>query len=194
MTDFSAIKSLFNNEKLSYFTSHPKSLKPIKAVIRHLPTNTPADEIYEALTELGFEVISVKQMSSNRRAPPEGGSKSKKLPLFLITLPRNEKSQNIFKLTGLCHISIKVETYRNQNCLTQCHNCQQFGNVWANCNQPSRCMWCGGGHLHKECPEKENSSSTPSCCNWKLAVGEKPHPSNYRGCSPAKEEILRRRS
>jgi hypothetical protein len=55
-------------------------------------------------------------------------------------------------------------------------------------------MWCGGGHLHKECPEKENTSSTPSCCNCKLAEGEKPHPSNYRGCSRAKDEIRRRRS
>jgi hypothetical protein len=24
-------------------------------------------------------------------------------------------------------------------------------------------LWCGDGHLHKECPEKENTSSTPTC-------------------------------
>jgi hypothetical protein len=23
-----------------------------------------------------------------------------------------------------------------------------------NCKQPPGCLWCGGGHLHKECPEK----------------------------------------
>jgi hypothetical protein len=44
-----------------------------------------------------------------------------------------------------------------------------------------------GGHLHKECPEKENTSSTPICCNCRLAEGEKPHPANYRGCGHAKE-------
>jgi hypothetical protein len=55
-------------------------------------------------------------------------------------------------------------------------------------------MCCGGGHLHKECPEKENSTSTPVCCNCKLAEGENPHSSNYRGCSHAKEEIRRRKS
>jgi hypothetical protein len=55
-------------------------------------------------------------------------------------------------------------------------------------------MRCGGGHLHNECPEKGNSNSTPSCCNCKLAEGEKPHPCNYRGCSHAKEEIQRRRA
>jgi hypothetical protein len=74
--------------------------------------------------------------------------------LILITLPRTAKSQEIFRLTALCHIAIRVEAYRAQNCLMQCHNCQQFGHVWANCKQPPRCLWCGGGHLHKECPEK----------------------------------------
>jgi hypothetical protein len=171
-------------------------LKPIKAVIRHLLSVTPAEEIYEALTDLGFDVMSVKQMTSSRRSLPEAGQKSVNvplpLPLFLITLPKNEKSQEIFKRTGLCHISINVEAYRSSNNLTQYHNCQQFGHVWANCSQPPCCLWCGGRHLHKECPEKVNAASTPACCNCELA-DEKPHPCNYRGCSHAKE-IRRRRS
>jgi hypothetical protein len=115
------------------------------------------------------------------------------LPLFLITLPRSEKSLTIFKLTSLCYISIKVEAYKSQSGLTQCRNCQQFGHVWANCKQPPRCLWFGGGHLHKECPEKGKEDSTTACCSCKLADGEKPHPSNYRGCSHAKEEMRQRR-
>jgi hypothetical protein len=66
MSDFSAIKAFFQKENLSSYTFHPKSLKPIKAVIRHLPSLTPAEEIYEALEELGFDIISVKQMTSSR--------------------------------------------------------------------------------------------------------------------------------
>jgi hypothetical protein len=133
MADFSAIKDFFTSQKLSFFTFFAKSQKPVKAVIRHLPSDTPAEEICEALVDVGFDVISVKQMSTTRRSPSEDPAKSK-LPLFLITLPRTEKSQEIFKLTCLCHISIKVEAYKNQNGLTQCYNCQKFGHVWANCN------------------------------------------------------------
>jgi hypothetical protein len=33
--------------------------------------------------------------------------------------------------------------------------------------------------------------SNPSCCNCKLEEGEKLHPSNYRGCSHAKETLLK---
>ncbi|XP_023714241.1 uncharacterized protein LOC111868088 [Cryptotermes secundus] len=150
MADFSAIKTFLESTNLSYFTFFPKSEKPIKAVIRHLPHNTPAEDISDGLMSLGFDVISVKQMTS-RRTPPEG-TDNIYLPLFLITLPRTEKSQEVFRLTNLCHIAIK------------------------------------------ECPEKENSASTPVCCNCRLAEGEKPHPANYRGCNHAKEVQQRRKA
>jgi hypothetical protein len=82
-----------------------------------------------------------------------------------------------------------VKTYKAQISLMQYYNCQQFGHVWANCKQPPRFMWCGGGHLHKECPEKGNTASIPTCCNCKLVDGEETHSSNYRGCRHAKEEM-----
>jgi hypothetical protein len=138
-----AVKAHFSTNDLTYFTFFPKALKPIKAVIRHLPPNTPAEDISDGLVNQGFDVISVKQMTTVRRSPTEGAS-TKTLPLFLITLPRSAKSQEIFKLSSLCHISISVENYRAQTGLTQCHNCQQFGHIWANCRQPPRCLWCEG--------------------------------------------------
>jgi hypothetical protein len=141
--------------------------------------------------DLGFDVISVKQMSSTRRSPD--GSRPVNLPLFLVTLPRTPKSPEIFKLSSPSLISMKVEAYKSHSTLTQCYNCQKFGHVWANCKQPPRCMWCGGGHLHKDCPEKGNESSTPACCNCQLAEGERPHPANYRGYKLAKEEMQKKK-
>jgi hypothetical protein len=47
MTDYSSIKEYLSSQTLNYFTFYPKSLKPIKAAIRHLPGNTPAEDIYE---------------------------------------------------------------------------------------------------------------------------------------------------
>jgi hypothetical protein len=194
MADYAAVRAHLENKNLSYYTFHPKSEKPIKAVIRHLPSDTPAEDISNGLQDLGFSVISVRQMTANRQSP-EGGSMKINLPLFLVTLCRNSTSPEIFKLASLCHIAIRVEAYRAQNSLTQCFNCQKFGHVWANCRQPPRCMWCGGGHLHKECPEAQNKeNSIPSCCNCTLKNGEMPHPSNYRGCSHAKEELQRRKA
>ncbi|PNF22596.1 hypothetical protein B7P43_G12673 [Cryptotermes secundus] len=160
MADFSAIRTFLERNNLSYFIFFPKAEKPIKAVIRHLPHNTPAEDISDGLVSLVFDDISVKQMTS-RRPPPEG-TDNIYLPLFLITLHRTEKSQEVFRLTNLCHIAIKVEAYRAQSGLTQCYNCQQFCHVLANCKQPPRCLWCGGGHLHKECPETGRVFSSPT--------------------------------
>jgi hypothetical protein len=51
MEDFSAIRKCLDNNNLSYFTFFPKSEKLIKALIRHLPSNTPAQDIYDGLVD-----------------------------------------------------------------------------------------------------------------------------------------------
>jgi hypothetical protein len=108
LADFQSVKSYFDQHRLFYSSFIPKSEKPFKAVIRHLPINIPAEDISDGLVNLGFDVISVKQMTTTRRSSPDD-PKSIYLPLFLTTLPRSEKSQEIFRLPSLCHIVIKVE-------------------------------------------------------------------------------------
>jgi hypothetical protein len=49
-------------------------------VIRHLPMNTPAEDIAEGLGDLGFDVVNVRQLSTTRRSL-EGSTAL--LPLFL---------------------------------------------------------------------------------------------------------------
>jgi hypothetical protein len=160
MADFSAIRSYFDDQRMSYFTFYPKSQKPVKSVIHHLLHSTPAEDIYDGLMNLSFDVISVKQMTTNRR-PSVEGTIIINLTFFLIRLSRTTKSEDIFTLSNLCHIAIKVKPYKAQNVLTQCYKWQKFGHVWANCKQHPRCLWCRPNHLHKDYPEKENLSLTP---------------------------------
>jgi hypothetical protein len=122
MADFEAVKSHLSCNNLSYFSFFPKSKKPIRPVIRHLPPDTPFGDICEGLVNLGFDVLIVKQMTTTRRSSSNETATTRNLLLFLITLPRTAKSQEIFHLPSLCHISIKVEAYRVQTGLTQCHN------------------------------------------------------------------------
>jgi hypothetical protein len=69
LADFAAVKSYLENHNPPYFTFYPKSLKPIKAVIHHLPMNTPAQDISEGLMDLGLDIINVKQMSTTHQSP-----------------------------------------------------------------------------------------------------------------------------
>jgi hypothetical protein len=88
MVDYQAIKSHFEQNSLTYFTFFPKSDKPVKAVLRHLPSNTPAQDISDGLVYLGSDDVSVRQISSARRSPD--GPKPSTLLLFLVTLPKTE--------------------------------------------------------------------------------------------------------
>jgi hypothetical protein len=96
MTDFEAVKSDFSAHNLSFYSFFPKFVKPVKGVLRHLPSNTPAEDISEGLINLGFDEVSVKQMTT-RRSPSQGKSN---LPLFLITRARISMTCHIFILAS----------------------------------------------------------------------------------------------
>jgi hypothetical protein len=102
MVNFQAVKYHFDSQNLSYYSFFPKSEKLIKVVIRHLPINTPAEDTAEGLVDIGFYVIGVKQMSTARRSPE---------------VTATTKSQDVFRLSSLCHISNKLELYKSQNAL-----------------------------------------------------------------------------
>jgi hypothetical protein len=99
-------------------------------------------------------IINVRQMTASQ-TPPNGQTHVEPLPLFLVTLIRNINSHEIFKLNCLNNTIIKVELYRAQSCLMQCYNCKIFGHAWANSERPPPCLWCGGGNIHRECPERQ---------------------------------------
>jgi hypothetical protein len=68
MADYSAIRAYFDYKDLHYFTFHHKSEKSVKAVTRHLPIDTPAEDVSNGLQDLGYSVFSVKQMTEVRAA------------------------------------------------------------------------------------------------------------------------------
>jgi hypothetical protein len=99
MVDNLAMKSYLEVNKPQFFTLDPNSEKPIKAVIRHLPLETPAEDISNSLEGFGF-FIGLWQLTTNRRA----------LNGQTHLEARNVKSQEIFKLNILNHIIITVES------------------------------------------------------------------------------------
>jgi hypothetical protein len=70
-------------------------LKPVKALNRHLPGNTLAKDISDALLALGFSVIYVRKMSGTRHKA-EVLLEAYSISFFLVTLTSNEKASEIF--------------------------------------------------------------------------------------------------
>lgn len=159
MMDFSAWKAHFKRDNLHCFSFSLNLKTPLKL---WFALQSPAEDIHSGLVQLGFDIITIKQMSANCLSAAEGTS-TNHLPLFPDNLDR------IFQLPSLCHISNNLEVYKAQNAHMQCYNSQEFGNVWANCKQPPHCLWCGNVHLHKDSPETGNALLTSTCCNCQLA-------------------------
>jgi hypothetical protein len=74
MVDFSAVRSYLENNNLEYLTFYPKSLKPMEAMICQLPLSTLAEDISAVLVSLGFDVISIKQMTAAHQSPCKGST------------------------------------------------------------------------------------------------------------------------
>ncbi|GFX47917.1 uncharacterized protein TNCV_4792961 [Trichonephila clavipes] len=67
--------------------------KPIKAVIKGLPSSSKIEDITKDLADEGFVIDSCMQLISKRT--------KKELPYFLVILPRNDKNSKIFDLAHL---------------------------------------------------------------------------------------------
>jgi len=95
MVDYSALMRHLNASKIPYYTFHPKSLNLVKAVIRQLPRDTPTEDIFNELVVLGYSVISIRQMTATQ-PQTKGSLQTYIIPLFLVTLTRNENALEIF--------------------------------------------------------------------------------------------------
>ncbi|GFS56183.1 nucleic-acid-binding protein from transposon X-element [Trichonephila clavipes] len=120
--------------------------KPIKAVIRGLPSSSKIVDITKDLAEKGFIIDSCKQLISKRT--------KRELPYFLVILPRNANNSKIFDLAHLSYLQVKVEGFLVRG-ITQCFNCNNFFHTAANCFMKPRCLKCGKEHATKNCHIKE---------------------------------------
>jgi hypothetical protein len=70
MADFQSVKSHFEDNNVFYYSFYPKSEKPMKAVILHLPHNTPAEDISDGLLSFGFYFIASSRWQPHVGHPP----------------------------------------------------------------------------------------------------------------------------
>jgi hypothetical protein len=88
MGDYNTIQKFLTEKNLHFFTFYTEAGKLVKAVIRHLPSNTSAEEITRAFQEI--DKTDDCQMSHCRRGGGEGGAIHASL---LVTLARSQKVQ-----------------------------------------------------------------------------------------------------
>ncbi|GFX47082.1 nucleic-acid-binding protein from transposon X-element [Trichonephila clavipes] len=163
---YHAIRKFVEAEKLEAFTYQLPEDREIKAVIRGMPADTP-EEIIEDLLTVGIKVNECHAMTNRKTGLP--------MPLFLLTLPKNNINKDIFNMTELCYLKIKVEPLRPKIGPAQCFRCQGFFHSSKYCTRNPKCVKCGQPHLTRSCTK--TSATEATCCNC-----QGNHPANYTGC------------
>jgi hypothetical protein len=94
MADYSVMKSNLEKNYFRYFTFSPILKRPSPS------PDTPVEDISNSTGYLGFKVFGVNPTMVTPMAPI-GQTHVNLLPLFLLTLKRNIKPLEIFKLNSL---------------------------------------------------------------------------------------------
>ncbi|GFU83023.1 nucleic-acid-binding protein from transposon X-element [Trichonephila clavipes] len=148
--EYHKLLNLLDQHRYQYHVITPKDERPIKVVIKGLPGNTDINDIKSDLIDQGFTETKVSQLI--------GRITKQKLPVFMITLPRNIQNAKIFQLKTLGYLSIRIEGYED------------------NRRMNPRCLKCGEAHQTKDCPIQR--TETAYCINCQ-AYG---HMANYSKC------------
>ncbi|GFX62221.1 hypothetical protein TNCV_3305951 [Trichonephila clavipes] len=97
------IHFLESDKEFEFYVIKRQNVKPIKAVIKGLPSSSKITDITNDLAEIGFKIYSCTQLTSKRT--------KKSLPYFLVILPRNDFNSKIFDIAKLGYLQMKVEGY-----------------------------------------------------------------------------------
>ncbi|GBM13938.1 putative RNA-directed DNA polymerase from transposon BS [Araneus ventricosus] len=156
---YQRVQSTLKVQGFDYYLVRPIDKRPLKVVIKDLPLDHDTDVIKNCLKKHGFVIGKVTSLTQFRTRQP--------LPFFLVEVGKSEistKSEEIFKLQNLNHLSITVDPYRGRKKTIQCFKCNRFNHTAELCSMTPRCLKCGQSHTTIECEIKQRIEK-PICIN-----------------------------
>lgn len=121
------ITTFLEEDNITFHISKPVFKRPLKIVIKGLPTDFEMDKIKSWLHNNNIDYHHVSQLKSHQmdRHP---------LPLFLIIIKNSESNQeNLYNLNQIEDFMIQFQKLRPKK-FRQCYRCQNFNHSSFNCN------------------------------------------------------------
>ncbi|GFX15987.1 nucleic-acid-binding protein from transposon X-element [Trichonephila clavipes] len=152
-----------------------KQDRPVKVVVRGLPSNTEPEDIKAEIEAEGFKVVKISQMKNFRTKAP--------MPLFYVQIENGVEAPKIYDFTKMFGTRIEVKPFDRGNKVSQCWRCQGWFHSSEVCHLPPRCVKCVGPHAAKDCtlefeaPMRCANCSGAHAANWSRCPK---HPSNAK--------------
>ncbi|GFS56083.1 probable RNA-directed DNA polymerase from transposon X-element [Trichonephila clavipes] len=116
-----------------FYAVPPLGDRPLKMVMKGLPSTTDIDDIKSDLANQGLPVMKVAQLTQRKSKFP--------LPLFLVEVRKNvPDSRDIRDISTCCYMSITWDSFRRRPGPSQCYNCNYFHHSSLNCEIKTRCL------------------------------------------------------
>ncbi|GFT59823.1 nucleic-acid-binding protein from transposon X-element [Trichonephila clavipes] len=173
--DYRALSKWLESSGVEFKSFMLKQDRPVKVVIRGLPSNTEPEEIKTEIEAEGFKVLKISQMKNYRTKAP--------MPLFYLQIENGVDAPKIYDFTELFGTRIEVKPFDRGNKVNQCWKCQGWFHSSEVCHLPPRCVRCAGPHAAKDCtlefeaPMKCANCSGAHAANWSRCPK---HPNNSK--------------
>ena len=168
--------ALGKNVKVSLPKAYQTSKSQNKIlVIKGVPIDITENEFKEFLDLNKINYAKAERLKSrkNRRV----------LPIFQLEITDPDEAEALLSQNIMCNVTViiyKEEDFRQPASVTQCFNCQSFGDSEKNCRSKQNCLICGESHSHHGCPNKK--ARKPKCAKCSV-----PHVASYKGCPEYKK-------
>jgi len=100
-------------KNVSFHSFQLKVEKAYRVVIRNLHHSTDTYFITHELLNKGFDIRNITPVTHKLTKTP--------LPIFFIDLEHNPTNADIFKITSVCYMEVKVEDPHSKKEIPQCH-------------------------------------------------------------------------
>ncbi|GFT87229.1 nucleic-acid-binding protein from transposon X-element [Trichonephila clavipes] len=141
--DYRALSKWLESSGVEFKSFMLKQDRPVKVVIRGLPSNTEPEDIKAEIETEGFQVLKISQIKNYRTKAP--------MPLFYLQIQNGADAAKIYDFTELFGTRIEVKPFDRGNKINQCWRCQGWFHSSEVCHLPPRCVKCAGPHAAKDC-------------------------------------------
>ncbi|GFV83621.1 nucleic-acid-binding protein from transposon X-element [Trichonephila clavipes] len=167
--EYRKLATYFRHEQIAFKYFMLKSERPLKLILRGLPTSTELQAVKKEIESEGFKIHKISRLTKFQSKAP--------MPLIYIQLINDLNADSIYNYVDMFGTRVDFEPYdgsRNRR-PNQCWRCQGFFHSSEVCHLSMKCLKCAGPHQAKNCTLHFEDSLKCANCG-----GE--HAANWRQC------------
>ncbi|XP_059221027.1 uncharacterized protein LOC131995847 [Stomoxys calcitrans] len=158
LEDHARVKQYLIGEGTSFYTFTPRNMRPYTIMLSGLSSTYDVEDLKAFLDATGIKICDmvIKKLMYDR---------------WIVQLGQDSDVKAFRRQRYI--LGCRIDMVKNKaGGVTQCHNCQRFGHVAANCSMEHRCVRCASPHGPGECSVPSAEAGGEGTLSKDPATGE----------------------